>query len=194
MALGSAKKYAIKSHSRQSQLFVLRVSTPSILFPFHVTPWCWYQTGNMQSYADTLRNRHPANGMSGMSCPAVLGFFIRFRFWKKCPINFLCFLVINIMLGGGWRSLIAMDFYVYHFQYFKSKCLIYSFARLQEYPINLLCLLLQIPKNSMRWRWLPKHHQSNVFYWTTMVTSHPLEVLKVIEIYLQIVRTHRFLF
>ena len=41
----------------------------------------------------------------------------------------------------------------------------------------------------MRWRWLPKHHQSNVFYWTTMVTSHPLEVLKVIEIYLQIVPT-----
>ena len=93
------------------------------------------------------------------------------------------------MLGGGWRSLIAMDFYVYHFQYFKSKCLIYSFARLQEYPINPLSLLLQIPKNSMRWRWLPKHHKSNVFYWTTMVTSHPLEVLKVIEIYLQIVPT-----
>ena len=66
----------------------------------------------MQSYADTLRNRHPANGMSGMSCPAVLGFLYDSDFVKKCPINFLCFLVYNV---GWWLAFIDCNGYIFMF-------------------------------------------------------------------------------
>ena len=66
----------------------------------------------MQSYADTLRNRHPANGMSGMSCPAVLGFLYDSDFVKKMSDQLFVLSGYNV---GWWLAFIDCNGYIFVF-------------------------------------------------------------------------------
>ena len=90
----------------------------------------------MQSYADTLRNHHPANGMSGMSCPAVLGFLYDSDFEKKMSDQLFMLSGYNV---GWWLAFIDCNGFL---------CLSFSIFQVQMFDL-FFCKIARVSNQSL---------------------------------------------